>query len=296
MPDRLRTADGFPFRPIFEAAENAMLLVDGEPRVVAANGAAARLLGHPEDSLDGRPAKEITDGDGPTEAWRALLADGAGVLDLRTADGRPIEVDLNVTGRIGDEVHLVIVSAVQRTPPPPTLTTRQEDTLRLLCDGATNQQIAAALGISEPTVQKHIASIKERLGAATRAQVVAIALQRRDLALRIGTERLYVHQAIRTASGEIADTRLLYISHQTRHQQPEMIPRLGTAMGEWYPDYQSSDLFAILVEAIETGDLQTADRVVLRPPWRPTGYEVSAVAAPIGPDRAVFMTNSLLRF
>lgn len=296
MRDRTSSLDGFAFRPVFDAASNAMLLIDGDQRLVAGNQAAARLLRHNAGNLDGHPLAAIA---GISAAalparWRQIMADGSGTLDLRTADDLLIQASLHIVGPVVEDIHLVVVAAAQHPHSARPLTSRQEDTLRLLCDGATNQQIAIALGISEPTVQKHISSIKGRLGATTRAQVVAIALQRRDLALRVGRARLYVHQAIRTDAGEIADTRLVYISHETQRQQPQIIAFLGQAMSEWYPDYPASDLFAILVEAIETGDLQRTEQVAFRPPWQPSGYAVGGVAAPIGADCAVFVSDSPL--
>ena len=129
------------------------------------------------------------------------MARGTGTLEVVTADGVPFELTLRVSDRIADGLHLVLAEAPHPHGEQPALTGRQEDVLRLLCDGATNQQIATALGIAEPTVQKHIAAVKERLGASTRAQVVALALQRTKLGHRVGVERLYVHQAIRGPSG-----------------------------------------------------------------------------------------------
>jgi DNA-binding CsgD family transcriptional regulator len=296
MPEQRPPIDDFPFRPVFDAAKNAMLLVDDEPRLIAANGAATALLRYPDGALDGAAVADIAKGGarGLREGWQEIVAAGDGVLHLRTADGQLVEVELHVTERVGDGVHLVIVDLAASETSSPWLTPRQEDTLRLLCDGATNQQIANALGISEPTVQKHIASIKERLGAATRAQAVALALQRPEFAERVVSERLYVHQAIRVGTGPIADTRLVYVSHETRTQQPEIVPQIGQSMSSWYPDYTRSELFAMIAEAIETGEIQSTDRIVLRPPWRPSGYHLTAIAAPIGPERAVFMTASPL--
>ena len=59
MPDRLRTPDGIPFRPIFEAAGDAMLIVDDDHRVVTANPAATRLLRYPDGTLDGHPIATV---------------------------------------------------------------------------------------------------------------------------------------------------------------------------------------------------------------------------------------------
>jgi LuxR family transcriptional regulator, maltose regulon positive regulatory protein len=62
-----------------------------------------------------------------------------------------------------------------------TLTQRQAEILRLVSDGRTDRQIAAALGVSEHTVHRHIANILDRLDLPTRAAAVAHATSRRLL-------------------------------------------------------------------------------------------------------------------
>lgn len=67
-------------------------------------------------------------------------------------------------------------------PPPrgkarPDLTERELEILRLLAKGATNQEIAHTLGISEHTVKTHVHHILEKLGAGNRAEAAAYAVQ-----------------------------------------------------------------------------------------------------------------------
>jgi DNA-binding CsgD family transcriptional regulator len=49
--------------------------------------------------------------------------------------------------------------------------------------GNTSAEIGAALGISAKTVSAHTANILGKLGAKTRAQAIALAIQRGDLSL-----------------------------------------------------------------------------------------------------------------
>jgi len=78
----------------------------------------------------------------------------------------------------------VFVPEAAGTMPPaggaPSLTLRQIETLRLLGEGRSNKEIAAALEITERTAKAHVAAIFEALGADNRTQAV-VAAQRRGL-------------------------------------------------------------------------------------------------------------------
>ena len=57
------------------------------------------------------------------------------------------------------------------------LTDKQSKILKLISDGLSGKQIADALDISEAGVKKHMSLICSKLGAANRAEAVAIALK-----------------------------------------------------------------------------------------------------------------------
>jgi DNA-binding CsgD family transcriptional regulator len=59
------------------------------------------------------------------------------------------------------------------------LTARELEVLRELVAGASNGEIAVALGIAERTVKAHAGSIYQKLGVQSRAAAVAVALRRR---------------------------------------------------------------------------------------------------------------------
>ena len=59
-----------------------------------------------------------------------------------------------------------------------SLTEREMEVLKLLAQGKTNKEIAAALVISERTVKFHVGSILSKLGAGNRTEAVTIAAQR----------------------------------------------------------------------------------------------------------------------
>jgi two-component system, NarL family, nitrate/nitrite response regulator NarL len=57
------------------------------------------------------------------------------------------------------------------------LTRREMEVLQELSQGKTNPQIAADLHISENTVKTHVRKVMEKLGAATRAEAVRVAME-----------------------------------------------------------------------------------------------------------------------
>ena len=65
--------------------------------------------------------------------------------------------------------------------PPPELTQRQLDILHSISRGLTNKDIALQYGLAPSGVKTHIEAILAKLGAATRAEAVAIALRKHML-------------------------------------------------------------------------------------------------------------------
>ena len=57
------------------------------------------------------------------------------------------------------------------------LSSRQLEILRLVAKGLSNPEIAKIFGISLITVKKHLATVFERIGAASRAEAVAIVMK-----------------------------------------------------------------------------------------------------------------------
>lgn len=66
-------------------------------------------------------------------------------------------------------------------PPPDGLTAREVDVLRLIAQGLSNREIAAALFISSRTVNRHIENLYRKIDARSKADATAYAL-RHDLA------------------------------------------------------------------------------------------------------------------
>lgn len=75
-----------------------------------------------------------------------------------------------------------LADAIRQTTAQPStgdlahrLTERQQEILRLLCDGLANKEIADRLGISEATIKMHMTAVLRALGVASRTQAVLAA-------------------------------------------------------------------------------------------------------------------------
>ncbi|GID27557.1 alpha/beta fold hydrolase [Paractinoplanes brasiliensis] len=74
-------------------------------------------------------------------------------------------------------IGFVTAGRVSRTLPSGALTRREQDVLRRLAAGDTNNEIAANLGIAVHTVERHLANIYRKLGVRGRTAAVAHALR-----------------------------------------------------------------------------------------------------------------------
>ena len=71
-------------------------------------------------------------------------------------------------------VCMLSASTVQAAAPWQVLTPREVDVLRLLAEGTTTVEIAERLHLSAATVRTHVENMRNKLGAATRANLVAL--------------------------------------------------------------------------------------------------------------------------
>jgi DNA-binding NarL/FixJ family response regulator len=58
------------------------------------------------------------------------------------------------------------------------VTSRELEVLRLLADGASNKEIASRLYLSPRTVERHVANLSVKTGAARRSELIALAAKR----------------------------------------------------------------------------------------------------------------------
>lgn len=76
-----------------------------------------------------------------------------------------------------EAAHVLIQQATR--PPAPVLSSREREILALMAQGLNNPDIAARLVIGRATVKFHVSNILTKLGAASRTEAVALALQQR---------------------------------------------------------------------------------------------------------------------
>ena len=106
------------------------------------------------------------------EASMKLIAVADDEAELeRAAEGE--DIDVVMSERRGAR-EFVAQDTLERSDEVPTsaLTPREIEVVRLLADGASNKEIARALGISFHTAKFHVAAILEKLDATTRTEAV----------------------------------------------------------------------------------------------------------------------------
>jgi len=181
------------FATAFRRSRNAMMLTDDRRVIVDVNPAAIRLLGRPRAEILGRPVWTFVAG-GPLlseEQWETALGAGrfSGEGEIAVPDGSRIGVQWaasteTITGR---RLVLVVAMSTSRWGPrfrrdadgessAGALTARQREIIGLVALGSSGPEIADELHISHDTVRTHIRNASAKLGARSRAHLVAKAL------------------------------------------------------------------------------------------------------------------------
>jgi PAS domain S-box-containing protein len=174
-------------------SRNPMMLLDGDRRHVEVNGAYLKLLGYRREELIGKPIFELVVG-GPrasVEEWREAVRSErfSGETQLVGADGKPVAVQWAATVEIVTGRRLVLVvtlstsrwgrsfrRAVTVFEESSALTEREREVVRLMALGSTGPEIAEELQIAHDTVRTHARNAMGKVGARSRAHLVAKAL------------------------------------------------------------------------------------------------------------------------
>jgi PAS domain S-box-containing protein len=186
--------NGWPalFWNAFKGSRNAMVLLDDQRRHVEVNGAYLKLLGYPRTHLVGHPVYELVVG-GPQvtrEEWDEAIGGGdfTGEAFLVCHDGSDIRIQYAAHPEVVTGRRLVLFVALstsrwgrhsRRDIDPAAaaaLSPREREIVRFVALGETGPEIAEQLHISHQTVRTHIRNAMHKLGARSRAQLVAKAL------------------------------------------------------------------------------------------------------------------------
>lgn len=181
------------FWTAFRQSRNAMVLLDSQRVQVDANGAYLKLMGYRREQIVGRPVYEFVV-DGPVATareWQASLREGrfTGEAELICADGSRVAVQWAATTEVVTGRRLVLFVALstsrwgprfRRTLSPDEesqmLSVREREVVRLVAAGNTGPEIADELRIAHDTVRTHARNAMAKVGARSRAHLVAKAL------------------------------------------------------------------------------------------------------------------------
>ena len=179
--------------PRVAGSSKALLVVDDDCVCVEASLGACTLLGAARAELVGRQLESLLEAESRerfAHIWLALRDHGGHAEPFALeAPATVVEVAATVNSEVLPARHLVTLEPVDaragrrfrdapEPPGPRSPTVREREILELLAGGRTDGQIADLLELSPATVQTHVRNAKSKLGARTRAQAVAIALQR----------------------------------------------------------------------------------------------------------------------
>jgi PAS domain S-box-containing protein len=89
----------------------------------------------------------------------------------------PLREDEEIVGVLGVALVQNEPQAAPSTTPPPDLTPRGHEVLRLLADGRTTREISEELGIAVETTRNHIRGVLRALRVNTRLEAVVLALR-----------------------------------------------------------------------------------------------------------------------
>ena len=132
------------------------------------------------------PVIVLSSSENPQDARRALARGALGYVPksaspqtLLAAIRLVLSGDLYVPPLILDETAAARLAHLRRSAGPGglTLTDRQVEVLRRLCEGQSNKTIALDLSLSEKTVKGHVTGIFKALNVVSRTQAAAVALE-----------------------------------------------------------------------------------------------------------------------
>jgi PAS domain S-box-containing protein len=203
-------SDAGPFWSVFEESNIPMALIDRELRFVAVNDAAEALYQHPREEVIGQPAGTAFVGgrsSAGSDEWKELLRDnelyGERLITHPSGQSMQVSYAAHATTIDGEWRALFVTLSAKlvpngsdlihaATPGGPArggastgqgfgqlgsaLTPREREVVRRVALGRSTPQIAVDLSLSPATVRSHVRNAMVKVGAHTRAQLVALVL------------------------------------------------------------------------------------------------------------------------
>jgi len=108
---------------------------------------------------------------------------GAAGLALKSGDPEELEEAIRIVAAGGDYLDPRLTPLLERDGAgrTKTLSPREREVMGLLAHGLSGEDVAQQLFLSSETVRTHVRNAMTKLGAATRAHAVALALQRGEI-------------------------------------------------------------------------------------------------------------------
>jgi PAS domain S-box-containing protein len=182
------------FWGVVERSRSPIAVFDERGSYLAVNAATCEFFGVSRDEFEQSQLGHLLT---PTERstledeWRELWAkrDLSGVRVFTRADGSHVQLEYAARTAVVDRQRVAVVVIIRqkrahelaRVGEAGELTRREREVVSLVALGLTSPEIADKLCVSEATVRTHVKNSMAKLGARTRAHLVAIALADRHI-------------------------------------------------------------------------------------------------------------------
>jgi DNA-binding CsgD family transcriptional regulator len=170
------------FWEVFHRSRSPMLILDEDAVYTDANQALCRAVVRTRDQVVGQRLGFLSAPSRRADAhalWRQLLVERRLVVgwEVPQPDGTTLGIEIVATADLPEPGrHLTVCLPPSRPHLANGLSPRELEVTQLLARGLSGEQIAERLYLSPETVRTHIRNAMEGIGAHTRAQLVALAL------------------------------------------------------------------------------------------------------------------------
>ncbi len=106
---------------------------------------------------------------------RTAFERGAAGYLLKTSEVRDILAAIRTVAGGGTAFSASMLRAIRSAPRRPS--DREIEVLSLVCDGASNDEVGAHLGVTEKTVESHLRRLFDRYGVLSRTELAVLALR-----------------------------------------------------------------------------------------------------------------------